>query len=135
MSYLELAKALEARLHGALSGGEIGGRSEETRQAAEGIGPSGAGQPSDAEALLDRLLSLGATFEVISEGGLDVLLWFGPAASVVPEVQAQVTAHKTEFISLLREGFPRSRRSWGEPTPADWREHPGGTADAEETGL
>ena len=126
MSYLELAKALEARLHGALSGGEI---SEETRQ------PAGAGQPSEAEALLDHLLSLGATFEVISEGGLDVLLWFGPAASVVPEVRAQVTGHKTEFISLLREGFPRSRRSWGEPNPADWREHPSGTADAEGPGL
>jgi hypothetical protein len=135
VSYLELAKALEARLHGALSGGEISGRCEEIRRAAERIGPSGPGQPSDGEALLDRLLARGATFEVISEGGLDVLLWFGPGASVVPEVQAQVTTHKTEFISLLRGGFPRSRRSWGEPTPADWREHPDGTADAEEAGL
>jgi hypothetical protein len=132
VSYLELAKELEARLHGVLFEGEIGGRSEETRQAADRIGPSGAGQPGEAEALLDRLLSLGATFEVIPEGGLDVLLWFGPAASVVPDVRAQVAAHKTEFISLLRKGFPRSRRSWGEPTPADWREHPGGTVGAED---
>jgi replicative DNA helicase len=69
-----------------------------------------------AQGLLDRLLDLGATFEVMG----DDLIWFGPTGTVTPEVRAEVAQLKREIITLLRAGYPRSRRTWGEPTWTDW---------------
>jgi hypothetical protein len=80
--------------------------------------------PTEAEALLNQLLAGGSTFGIVSERGQDVLLWFGPFSSVTPEVRAQITRLKPEIIALIRAGHPRSRRTWGEPEPLDWREHP-----------
>jgi hypothetical protein len=80
--------------------------------------------PREAEVLLNQLLDGGSTFGIVSEGGQDVLLWFGPFSSVRPEVRAQITRLKPEIIALIQAGHPRSRRTWGEPEPRDWREHP-----------
>jgi tubulysin polyketide synthase-like protein len=78
-----------------------------------------------AVAILDQLLGIGVTFEVISENGEDFLLWFGPQASVTPEFRTQITRWKPEIIRLLGEGYPRTRRTWGELQERDWRDHPG----------
>jgi tubulysin polyketide synthase-like protein len=80
--------------------------------------------PTEAEVLLNKLLDGSSTFGIVSKGGQDVLLWFGPFSSVTPEVRARIIRLKVDFLALIRAGYPRSRRTWGEPEPRDWREHP-----------
>jgi hypothetical protein len=90
----------------------------------------GIRQPSPAQALLDHLLDLGCTFSLMGQD----LIWFGPASSVTPEVRIQITRLKPGIISLLREGYPRARRAWGEPTPENWQDHPRKTIDTDRSG-
>jgi hypothetical protein len=83
-----------------------------------GVGPAHS-EPvpqGPAAALLDRMLRVGSTFEVMDSE----LLWFGPAATVTREVRTEVAQLKSEIIRLLSEGHPSSRRTWGEPTAWDW---------------
>jgi hypothetical protein len=79
---------------------------------------------SPAEDLLNWLLDRGSTFRIIPEDGRDFLVWFGPSSAVTHEIRTQVTRIKPEIIALLRAGYPRSRRQWGEPTLADWTRQP-----------
>jgi len=69
-----------------------------------------------AEALLDELLDLGATFEFLDTE----LIWFGPASTVTQEMRAKITRMKPELIAILKEMPRRSRRIWGEPRTEDW---------------
>ena len=70
---------------------------------------------SEARALLARLLAAGATFQVLREAGEDVLLWFGSAATVTPEIRAEVSRLKPEIVGLFLGGYPQSLRKWGRP--------------------
>jgi hypothetical protein len=79
----------------------------------------------DAVAILDQLLNMGVTFEILSDNGEDFLLWFGPQTSITPEFRTQITRWKPEIIRLLGQGYPRSKRGWGEPLKQDWQNHPG----------
>jgi TubC N-terminal docking domain len=81
-----------------------------------------------AKDLLDQLLDEGSTFRVVRRQGKDLLVWFGPASTVAANTRAEVAAHQSEIVGLLRAGHPRSRRTWGEPTDCDWLRHPDLTA-------
>jgi hypothetical protein len=78
----------------------------------------GANAPETTpEALLDGMLEMGASFQLLEEeAGEEVLLWFGPAATVTDELRAEVARLKPEIIRLFSEGYPRSRRAWGRPS-------------------
>lgn len=78
--------------------------------------PFGPTPESEARGLLDRMLEDGATFTLIQVDGRDRdLIWFGSAATVTPEVRADVARLKPEIIRLFLGGYPQSRRTWGKP--------------------
>jgi hypothetical protein len=89
-------------------------------------------EPSEAEALLNLLLGMGCTFEVLHQGGKEWLIWFGPRASVAPAIREQVAQRKAKIVSLFRNGRRQSRREWGEPEGSDWQDGPSTAADSNE---
>jgi hypothetical protein len=69
-----------------------------------------------AAAFLADMLYIGCAFELLGDRDL---VWFGPLGARTPERRCAALYWKPELIALLGEG-PRSRRTWGNPSPHDW---------------
>lgn len=90
-------------------------------------------QTSDeAEAFLNELLNVGCTLQVVRADNAEMLIWFGPESTVQAETRYRILRLKPRLVALVKKMPRPSRRTWGEPTASDWRQHRNWTAASDE---